>query len=101
MGSLPAWIRARGGRGIKLSNSVTLPLHFDAYFNLTLAFPNSPLLTNSLGTLNASGMATAKWTALPLIPPALVGMTFHHAYVVFGSSPFDFASNAVPLTLLK
>ena len=87
--------------GIPLSSSMTLPLKLDSYLNITLAFPNALLLTNSLGSLDARGLATAKWSALPLIPPALVGMTFHHAYVVLGSSPFDMASNAVPLRLVK
>ena len=87
--------------GIKLNNSVTLPLNLDAYLNITLAFPNVLHLSTSLGWLDSSGKAMAKFTAIPLFPPALVGLLFHHAYVVIGSSPFDFASNAVPLTLLK
>ena len=65
-----------------------------------LYFPNSPLLTNAVGTLDASGAATAKWNVLPqLRQPPVQGFRFHHAYVVLGNSPFDFASNAVPLTV--
>ncbi len=87
--------------GINLGNNVILPLNFDGYFSITLAYPNSLLLMNSLGKLDASGKAAARWTAIPLIPRALVGKLFHHAYVVIGNSPFDMASNAVPLTLVK
>lgn len=87
--------------GIPLNNSLTLPLLPDAYFMITLAYPNAVLLTGSFGKLDAAGRASAKFTASALIPPGLVGSTFHHAYVVIGKSQFDMASNAVPLTLVK
>lgn len=83
---------------IDLGNGVRLPLQLDAYLlNVTLAFPNSPLLTQSFGALDAMGRATATWNALPILPRSLVGQTFHHAYVLV--APFDFASKAVPLKL--
>ena len=86
--------------GIKLGN-VTLPLQYDPYTDLTIMFPNSPLLSGSLGVLDASGRGTAKFNAVPQLPPALQGTLFWHAYIVFGAGPFDFASNAVPLLLAK
>ena len=88
-------------QGIDLGNNVTLPLSFDPYLTLTALAPNSQLLTNTLGQLDASGKATARWTAIPQIPASFGGTVFRHAYVVFGNSPFDLASNPVPLTLVK
>ena len=35
------------------------------------------------------------------VPPALIGKTFNHAYVVFTVAGVDLTSNAVPLTLLR
>jgi len=59
------------------------------------------LLTNSLGTLSANGRGSASFAINSRIPPALIGQTFNHAYVVQGKGRFDFASNAMPLTLTK
>ena len=87
--------------GIKLGNNVILPLNPDAYFMITLAYPNVLHLSTSFGNLDSTGKATAKFRAIPQIPQALVGTLFHHAYVVIGSSPYYFASNVVPLTLVK
>lgn len=86
--------------GIRLG-AVTLPLQPDAYLDLTLSFPNSPLLSQSLGTLDANGRATARFTAIPQIPVSLVGRSFYHAYLTIGNPPFDFASNAVSVTLTR
>jgi len=81
--------------------SLRLPLNVDAYFSLLLTAPNTPLLFPSLGQLDASGNATAKFTAVPQIPPSLVGSTFQHAYVVLSQTPFDLVSNPAPVTLEK
>ncbi|MFQ5505083.1 MAG: hypothetical protein ACE5F1_09845, partial [Planctomycetota bacterium] len=64
----------------------------------TLLWPNSPLLANTLGRLDASGSTTCRWNVIPGLPqPPAKGFRLHHSYVVLGSSPFDFVSNAVPL----
>lgn len=81
--------------------TLRLPLNVDPYFSLVLSVPNTPLLTPSLGQLDASGNATVKFTAVPQIPASLVGTTFHHAYVVLSQTPFDLVSNAAPVTLEK
>lgn len=89
--------------GLRLG-SVLLPLQADAYFDITASFPNSPLLTSSLGTLDSSGMANASFTAIPQIPASLIGKRFDHAYLVLNTAaatPFVFASNAVELTLQR
>ncbi|MFQ5506081.1 MAG: integrin alpha [Planctomycetota bacterium] len=90
--------------GIPLGNNVHLPLNLDSYMRLTLGAPNSAMLSNSLGRLDASGNATAKWNVIPALPqPPVQGFLLHHAYVVIDLTrlSFDFASNAVPLRLLR
>ena len=81
---------------------MTLALNPDAYFFFMLGNPNT-LIANSLGILSPSGTSTAKLN-LPLgLPASLAGTMLHHAYLVIDPSrlSFDFASNAVPLTLVK
>ena len=47
------------------------------------------------------GRATASWTAGPgQISASQVGASLHHAYVLFGGSLIDFASNPVHLRIL-
>ncbi|MEM7310451.1 MAG: hypothetical protein AAF682_27485 [Planctomycetota bacterium] len=79
---------------------VHIPINPSAYFNITVNNPNSPPLTNSFGALDGLGQATATF-ALPLgFHTSLVGLTFHHAYVVLGDADplaLQGASNAVPL----
>ena len=80
---------------------VTVPLNVDAYTNFTLANPNSAPLTASLGSLDATGGAQARFD-LPggLASPTLAGTTLHHAYVTLdGVGSVTSASNALALTL--
>jgi hypothetical protein len=74
----------------------------DPWFVLTLSYPNSPMLVNTLSRLDPQGRQNA-WLRVPagLLPGQWVGRTLEHAYVVFGQSQFDFASNAVSVKLLK
>jgi len=83
--------------GIMLANGTHLPLNPSAYLNFTVSHPNSAVLSNSLGTLDASGQATA-FFILPHVPPSVAGLVIHHAYVLL--QPVDFASNAVEVTLV-
>ncbi len=91
--------------GIKLG-SVTLPLQVDAYFNLTLQFPNSTLLPNSFGTLDANGNAVGTkapgFKAIPQIPASLIGTAFIHAAVILGPGlSFDLTTPPVPVRLTR
>jgi len=86
-----------GPRGLR-AGGVTLLLGPDAYFWLTLSFPNT-VIANSLGVLDHAGQATAT-VKVPPLPSALVGARFYHAYVVFASR-IDHASTPVPLTLVQ
>ncbi|MEZ5966122.1 MAG: hypothetical protein R3F56_19960 [Planctomycetota bacterium] len=60
--------------GIPLTPTVTLPLNFDAYLSLLVGTYNTPILTPSIGTLDAAGRASCTFT-LPsggLLPPDTV-----------------------------
>ncbi|MEO0652084.1 MAG: PQQ-dependent sugar dehydrogenase [Planctomycetota bacterium] len=78
-----------------------IPLNLDAYTNLTLANPNSPPLTASLGTLGADGTAQARFSLTGGgASAALAGTTLHHAYVTIdGVGSVSSVSNALALTL--
>lgn len=79
---------------------LTLPLNNDAYLNYTLTNPNTVLMP-SLGTLDASGLASAVLTVPPGLNPGLAGTTLDHAFVVLDPVTLGtvFVSNPVALTL--
>ena len=88
-------------------NGQLLPLNYDTYFLHTLLHTNSPPLGNSFGILSSSspgpgGMATATFTLPPGLGPTVVGLTLHHAFVVFewSTGAVSLASNAVPVDLV-
>jgi hypothetical protein len=81
---------------------VHIPLNLigDAYFPLTLEFPNGPFLANSVAQFDATGRSTAAFLSSPLMTE-LIGLRFDHAYVQIGGLLIDQASNPVVLTLTK
>ncbi|MCC7170468.1 MAG: hypothetical protein IT459_08465 [Planctomycetes bacterium] len=86
--------------GLPLNSQLTLPLNYDAYLLLLLQNPNAPPLLNAFATLDGSGKSTAQFTLPSNSPPILVGLTFHHAYVVLSpTNAPEFVSNAVVLEL--
>jgi hypothetical protein len=85
--------------GIALG-SVTLPLNFDAFFNLTLTRPGAGVFTNLLGFLDASGQQVAGFGIPAGLDPALAGLVINFAYAagpVIGTT--DFASNPITVVL--
>ena len=81
---------------------VTIPLVFDAYTNFTLVNPNTPLLSNSAGTLGAAGEATAKFKLnAGQLGASFVGTSVYHAFGLINPGGYvDFASNHVRVDLL-
>lgn len=80
--------------------TVTLPLNsFDPWFALTSSVFNTVILQNTTGTLDAAGEAQASLLVPPLM--SLLGLQFHHAYLVSDSQTQQpvFASNAMPLLM--
>ena len=87
--------------GIALDGQL-LPLNpGDAYFNFTLAVPNSGLLSPSFAALDSEGRAEAGFTLPPgAAAPGLVGLELNHAFLVLDDLPqVVFTSDAEPLTL--
>lgn len=86
--------------GIGLGGLV-LPLNTpDPYFDFSLASPNSALLADSFGTLNATAAAVATLNVPGGLSPALAGLELDHAYVLLGPAlDVVFASNAARVTL--
>lgn len=68
--------------GQPLPGGFVLPLIDDAYFQFTLAVPNSTALPESLGALGTTGQFQTVFTLPAASDPALVGTTLWHAYVV-------------------
>jgi hypothetical protein len=63
---------------------VHVPLNPDAYFTFTVNNPNSAILPNSMGTLDATGRASAAF-----LPDAtFINQTANHAFVVINPSSF-------------
>jgi hypothetical protein len=73
----------------------TVPINRDWFTDFTLQYANTPLLGNFAGVLSGGGTATAQLVVPPL--PAAVGLVMHYAFVT--SLPYDFASNAVEITV--
>ena len=88
--------------GTQLAPGVVLPINFDPYMVMTLTSVNT-LISNSLGTLDANGGATAKFNLIKGWPASLIGTRFHHGFCVIDLKDFrlKFASNAVPVTLVR
>lgn len=82
-------------------DSVVLPLTSDPYFLFTVSNANTPPLTDSFGLLDGSGAATASLTVPAGLPASFVGLTLHHAFLVFDalSLTAELASNALALQL--
>jgi len=81
--------------------AVSVPLVPDFYTQFTLSQPNSALLPASLGQLDPWGRAYASFQLPPATPASTIGLTFHHAYLVFDQTTLalESASNAVPVTI--
>lgn len=80
--------------GTLLPGGKTLPLNKDRYLEYSTALPNSPILQNSQGTLDAAGRAV--FTFAPTA--AFEGLTVHHAFYLLG--PIDFVSEAEPVLVV-
>lgn len=82
--------------GIQLPGGGQLPLHSDGYLNYTLTNPNTPILQNSLGFLDANGKATVTFHP----NRRFIGLTVHHAFYLAGSTP-EYVSEAEPVQVVQ
>jgi hypothetical protein len=79
----------------------TLPLNPDPYLLFSITAPNTTLLPGGLGILDAQGKASARFVAIPGLPPSFAGTRIDHAFVTFDSQGPGFCSNWIPLLLAK
>ena len=83
--------------GLTLAGGTHIPLNPSLYLSFTLTRPNTGLLQNSLGFLNANGHAASTFN-LPHVPAQAAGLVLDHAFILL--QPINFASNAVEVTLV-
>lgn len=83
--------------GISLPGVRTIPLDFDDLFILTALNQAPTVFENYAGTLDANGEATATFHVPPI--PALVGVTFHTAFVTVDQAAVTYVSNGLHLGL--
>ncbi len=87
-----------------LFGNVKLPLVTDDYFLTTFEHPNTTLLRNGLGLLDAAGRARVTFTIPRASHHSMLGLTIHHAFAVLdlaSGGNVTFVSNPFPLTLLR
>ncbi len=88
--------------GLPLPNGGTLALNPDPYFFFTFANPTAGLLAPGTGTLDGAGNAAGAFFVPAGAFPTAVGLTLHHAAVVFAPGTFEVtgATNSVPITFV-
>jgi hypothetical protein len=75
---------------------VVLPLNWDLFSNLVMNLLNTGIFFNFMGSLNGNGDAFAIFNMGPV--PGAAGLKITYAYAL--ASPWDFASNAVEITIV-
>lgn len=78
---------------------VHIPLNPDAWFQFTLALPNTPPLFQTLGLLDPRGKQGAAIFLPKGSPPYLLGLSLYHAAIVFQNGIPVLASNPVRLKI--
>jgi len=73
---------------------VSMPLNWDVFTDLVLAFLNTSLFNNYMGKLDSNGLGSAQFNAPPT-SQAAVGLVLFHAYCL--SNPFNFVSNPIQI----
>jgi hypothetical protein len=82
--------------GYPLPGGAVLPLNWDVFTDLVMLFLGSPVCQDFMGYLDGSGTATAALDTQGSLDAALIGVTAHFAFLLGG--PFDYTSNAIPVT---
>jgi len=82
--------------------AATIPLVPDPYTTITLAQPNTAMLTSFRGVLDGNGQGGASFNVPNGAPAAAVGLTVYHSYVIYDfAGTVHAASNAAPLQFIK
>ena len=84
--------------------TLSVPLLFDAYTRFGIHSPNTSPLRSSSGLLDEDGRAYASFFLSKSSDPALIGLTVHHAFLVFDNvvdmHHVVLVSNAIPVELV-
>jgi len=80
--------------GIQVGPGLVLPLNPDSYFRFTRSTPNSAILQNSMGVLDAHGKATVTFHPTS----SFEGQALDHAFLLL--NPVDFVSEAEPVQVV-
>jgi hypothetical protein len=84
------------------SGSIHIPLNPDVWTDLTISLANTPTLTGTKAALDQQGQALASLNVPVITSPSAIGVTFHHAYLVYDAQGnYYLASNPVSLRLIK
>ena len=83
--------------GLPLGPQLVLPLNDDAMLQVSLGLANSSIFGNSIGVLDGSGWASARFAAPPRLLSSQLGRPLAFA---FTTVPFAFVSSAVTLTIV-
>lgn len=84
--------------GVDLVGDVTIPLVVDGYTHFTLA--GAPHILNQLASFDVWGKAFAQLDLPSGLPPALAGLTIHHAFVWLDASTSTLRASVPVSTLL-
>ncbi|MFH2002153.1 MAG: C25 family cysteine peptidase, partial [Planctomycetota bacterium] len=90
--------------GISLPVGLVVPLNFDFFTQMTLAYANTPLFQNFYGILDSAGEATPVLSTTGLTPmdPGLAGAMMYFAAVVWpNGKPYELATNIRILTFVN
>jgi hypothetical protein len=79
-------------------HGVNVPVNFDSFMLITIFDANSPALPGFVGTLDATGTASAALVTGPL-PPSIVGLQMDFAAFVKAGGPVLWASNPTHLAI--
>ena len=87
--------------GLSLANGFVLPLNYDAYTDISLAYANSPLFVNSIGVLDAAGDGKTRVFVPPGSFGGFAGLPFSYAALAIDpATGVSATSNPVFLTML-
>jgi len=84
--------------GTPVKGGAVMPINFDLFTNLVLAYLNTPLFDKFTGIVDATGQASATFTAGSPLPPNAIGLKMNFAFAV-KDNPW-MASNAVEVTIV-
>ncbi|MHC4944376.1 MAG: C25 family cysteine peptidase [Planctomycetota bacterium] len=82
--------------GFALPGGMILPTNWDAFTDLIMMLLNTAVFQSFMGTLDGAGTASATVNTFGALDPVLVGETAHFAFTL--GNPYDFVSNAIPVT---